>query len=638
MNGFAPSARGSVRGVLLAVALAAASQSGVVRAAEPTARAWVLDHGEVRAVPESSGSASVGAAASDAVRGFPTGSLLKPFVAQAWAAAHPGEPTPRLRCAGGATCWRPSGHGELGLARALELSCNAYFRALAADTPRELLEAVIADQRFDVPRPLTPDLAIGLTQPGPPEVAVRATPAALLLAFGALARTPWPRGDAVRREVLAGLRESAHVGTAAGLRARGLLAKTGTVPALDGAPLATSGLALAFDESGWAVLLLLDRGTGREAATRLARALPSLRPGTVVAARASPAPVGPLRSAAPVPASPARTAWSWSPAAGLEPPPVRVALFGELAPAALVARNIGAAPAPQRHGFAGPGASLALTPGDTLGPALWDLAVPAFRLNRVVSGSIRVASTSSRVLRPILETPARDYVSGVLAAELPSPEMAALRSDLGAAVLRLLMRGPRHPDADVCDTTHCAWFIGRGPRVSWADPRHPVAIEGRRRDDPTRLALVTPAEWERAKALAREDGPAVWTAHCGGMPLSPHAVWGNGDRRVWVCPRHGTTPTDPWSRTWSNEALARAFGGRVVEMALEEPDGVWTLRVRVAGGASRALRYDEAHRELAAALGWDALPSPATRIAPSASGFRAEGFGHGHRVGLCLAG
>ncbi len=626
-----------IRGTALLVSLLAWWGAVVANAAEPTARAWVLDHGTVRAVdraplPERG---AVVAAVPDVA--FPIGSLAKPFVAQAWAAAHAGEPTPRFRCTGGATCWRPAGHGELGLAGALEVSCNAYFRALAADTPRELLEAVLADWRFDVPRPLTPDLAIGLVETGVSPRALRATPAALLTAFTSLARTPWARGESVHREVLAGLRESARSGTAAGLAARGLLAKTGTVPALDGSALQTSGFALAFDESGWAALLLLERGTGREAATRLASLLPELRPGTVAAERESRAPAARSRSLAAASPIQGRAAWSWSPTSGVEPPAVRAALFGELAPTALSARNRGSAPAPSSSGFVGPGGSLALRDGDWLGPSLWDFSLSGYHLHRLVSGSVRIASTSSHALRPILETPARDYVSGVIAAELPNAAMAALRPELGAAALRMLMKGPRHPDADVCDSTHCAWFIGRGPRVSWNDPRRAVAIDAAPRGATTTLELLEPSAWERAKALARDEGPAAWTASCGGAPLSPHAVWGNGDRRVWICPRHGTTPTDPWDRTWSRDALTRAFGAPVAELTLDEPDGVWTLRVLLAGGARRALRYDEAHAVIAAVLGWDALPSPASRITPVADGFRVSGFGHGHRVGVCLA-
>jgi hypothetical protein len=71
--------------------------------------------------------------------------------------------------------------------------------------------------------------------------------------------------------------------------------------------------------------------------------------------------------------------------------------------------------------------------------------------------------------------------------------------------------------------------------------------------------------------------------------------------------------------------------------AVDDADGVWGLRLFGPTGA-RLLRFDEAHRLLAGVLGWDALPSPASRVLRAARGFEAEGLGFGHRVGLCLDG
>jgi hypothetical protein len=88
-------------------------------------------------------------------------------------------------------------------------------------------------------------------------------------------------------------------------------------------------------------------------------------------------------------------------------------------------------------------------------------------------------------------------------------------------------------------------------------------------------------------------------------------------------------------RAWSAEAVASAFGGSVRRLAVVTEDGVWGLRVW-AGREPRTLRFDQAHRLLAAVLGWDALPSPADSVTPAPGGFRAQGVGAGHRVGLCL--
>src|SRR5207247_448243 len=84
---------------------------------------WTLENGTVRVRP----GAEPGPLA--------VGSLLKPFVAKAWAHAHPGVPPPVERCERASGCWRPAGHGSAGLTRALAVSCNAYFQKMAAETP-----------------------------------------------------------------------------------------------------------------------------------------------------------------------------------------------------------------------------------------------------------------------------------------------------------------------------------------------------------------------------------------------------------------------------------------------------------------------------------------------------------------------
>ena len=532
-------------------------------------------------------------AAADAP--LPVGSLQKPFVAEAWAATHGGDP-PRVRCGPDSGCWLPAGHGELGLAAALARSCNTYYRTLAAEVSLQDLAAALESAGF-TRAPATPEEAIGL--PGA-EGPLRIRPQDLLAAYARLVKEPWIKGEAVRAQVLAGLRESALDGTAKGLGRRGFWAKTGTVPSPDGNPLHTCGLALAVDDTGWALLARLDPGTGREAAAAMAGALARLRPWS-------------RRHA--VAGQGARSVEA------VEAAPVRVRLFGLLPAPRWEARNLGLVPVRFNTGFLGPGGAAILHRGDRLGPGLLELRDPASGARRRLQGRLEVAS------RLIAVMDARAYVEGVIAAELPSGA-AGLQEQLGAAVLRFLARGPRHSDADVCDDTHCAWFVGRGPRLVWRDGRHAVEAED------AAFAFQDEA-WARVARRAQEPGPSQWTAHCGGEPLSPHAVWGGPDFTVTPCPRHTAAHGDPWTRHWSADALARAFGAPVETLAVAWEDGVWTLRV-TAASRTRSYRYDDAHRRLAAALGWDALPSPADRVEAEDGGYRATGRGSGHRVGLCL--
>jgi hypothetical protein len=359
------------------------------------------------------------------------------------------------------------------------------------------------------------------------------------------------------------------------------------------------------DDAGSAVLGLLAHGTGREAATALGSAL--AREDRTVA------PLGPEAAAADV---------------------VRVALLGALSPRAIVARNLGPAPVASSRGYVGPGGHLTLLPKDRLADGSWEIAVPRYGFRRRVRGDLACTAAADGILRLVLSTSRDEYVAGVLAAELDGAD-AETRVALGAAVLRFLDDGPRHADATVCDQTHCAWFVGRGPRLLWPAPDRPVPVRHDAREPDDDAGGIAPELWSRIQERARMPGPARWTSHCGGAPLSAHAVWGNGDRRVWSCPRHQGRPGPGWRRRWSADALARAFGGRVSAVEVAERDGVWQLRVRTASG-SRDLGFDEAHRALARVSGWDSLPSPALRVVPAGADFEAEGVGSGHRVGLCL--
>jgi hypothetical protein len=528
---------------------------------------------------------------------LPVGSLVKPFLASAWARSHPGSPAPRAICDGRSGCWKPSGHGELGLARALALSCNTYFKKTAAETPADALVTTLRGEGFAVGDGVSPAAVLGLGGEDAPVI----DPQALLRAYERLVTRPWAAAEeAVRREIVAGLREGARLGTARGTGA--LMGKTGTVPSLQGRAQHTSGWVLATFASGSLRLALLRDGTGREAAAALGARGDSRTTGGI--ARAAD---GDAR--------------------------VRVRILDALRPREVTARSVGA-PVATSRGFLGPGRSISLRPGDRLEDGLWELRVPGMPFSRRFRGRVWVDAAPEDRLRLVAEVTPDEYVAGVLLAELPDGDPAR-RTELGAAILRFLAAGPRHEAADVCDRTHCAWFVGRGPRVLWPTPVMPVLL----REPATDRALEAPpfdaAIWARIRDAARERGPHLWSSHCGGAPLSAHFVWGNGDRRAWPCARH-TAPTATWSRDWRAASLARAFGGRVRSIDVDARDGVWSLRVRTERGEER-VGFDEAHRRLAATIGGDALPSPAARVSHVTDGFRAEGSGHGHRVGFCLA-
>jgi hypothetical protein len=314
---------------------------------------------------------------------------------------------------------------------------------------------------------------------------------------------------------------------------------------------------------------------------------------------------------------------------------VSVALFTNLRPREVAARNASGHPLRTSRAYVGPGGAVLLRPGDRLADGVWSLSIPGrggFR--REIAGVLSASDGPDGRIEVRADVERSEYVAGVIRAELgegdPDPE---LRMALGAAVLRFLGDGPRHAASQVCDSTHCAWFVGRGPVARWTAPERAVLLSNPR-SAPEPDDSLAPAFFARIVAEAARPGPRQWSSDCGGAPLSAHEVWGNGDRQVWSCVHHSSAGPR-WERTWPEAAVARAFGGPVRDLVVRRKDDVWVLEVDTAKGRP-AIRYDDAHRRLAAELGWGALPSPAERVTRSAGGWRAVGVGLGHRVGLCL--
>ncbi len=523
------------------------------------------------------------------------GSLQKPFVAKAWIQAHPQVAPPRFKCVPGSRCWFKPGHGEVGLTRALSVSCNSYFLQLAEATPPADLARTLGEAGFQ-PAPADAGEAIGLQGP---HGFLSIRPSQVIEAYARLVREPWLSGEALRGEVLSGLREAALSGTASGLRHRGYWAKTGTVPASPGNTLRTVGWALAIDDAGFAFLARRNPGTGREAAAELRRVIEGQHPGSALHGVA--------------PSTLEKTSQ------------VIVRLFDLLPASTWTVKNVGTAPVSASGGFLGPGASYILQPGDRVGPGALEVIDAAHGLRRRLEGALSCVEGAHPHL--VANLSPKVYVEGVLAGELPHGRHE-LRIPLAAAVLRFIAQGRRHVDADVCDNTHCAWFVGRGPRMTWRDSLRAVASEE------ALPAPLSEEEWSQAQREARLPGPHLWSGHCGGRSLTEHVVWGGAGKDVVPCPRHAEG-SDAWERAWPVSAVTRAFGKGLTRLEVGDRGGQWMLFVWH-GTQATPLTFDEAHRRIASALGWDALPSPADRIELSDEGCRAFGTGHGHRVGLCL--
>jgi hypothetical protein len=194
----------------------------------------------------------------DASRPIPLGSLVKPFTALAYAEAHDFQ-YPTHVCKGEASgCWQAHPHGELDIVSAISVSCNSYFRALAAKLNGEQL--LRTTERFGL-EPPNPELT-GANLMGLGDQWLM-SPLHMARAYLELYRR---RDQPGVRELLTGMAQSAEHGTGAGvgraLKHTKALVKTGTAPCthLHAAP--ADGFVVALVPASQPEILLMIRVHG----------------------------------------------------------------------------------------------------------------------------------------------------------------------------------------------------------------------------------------------------------------------------------------------------------------------------------------------------------------------------------------
>jgi cell division protein FtsI/penicillin-binding protein 2 len=191
----------------------------------------------------------------DPARPIPLGSLVKPFTALAYAEIHDFQ-YPTHVCQGEASgCWQLHPHGELDIVSAIAVSCNSYFRALAANLRGEQL--LPTTSRFGLESPDAnlsgPDL-MGLGDRW------LISPLHMARAYLELYRR---RDQPGVREILAGMAQSAQHGTGAGvgraLQHSDALVKTGTAPCTHFPSAPADGFVIAMVPANQPEILLMIR-------------------------------------------------------------------------------------------------------------------------------------------------------------------------------------------------------------------------------------------------------------------------------------------------------------------------------------------------------------------------------------------
>lgn len=189
---------------------------------------------------------------------IPLGSLVKPFTALAYGEKHSFK-YPVHFCRGTVTgCWRPRGHGRIGIESAIANSCNSYFRMLTHNLRADDLQQVATT--FGLQMPDAGSSGAGLAGIGADWLI---SPLALARAYVELSQRSDQPGV---REILAGLAQSGRAGTGAeadrALRHSTALVKTGTAPCTHARHAPGDGFVIAMLPADHPEILLMVRVHG----------------------------------------------------------------------------------------------------------------------------------------------------------------------------------------------------------------------------------------------------------------------------------------------------------------------------------------------------------------------------------------
>jgi len=237
---------------------------------------------------------------------------------------------------------------------------------------------------------------------------------------------------------------------------------------------------------------------------------------------------------------------------------------------------------------------------------------------------VGVLQNGSYTVAPV---PIEEYVSRVLAGEaLPGSEAAAL--DALAIAIRTYTAAnlARHQAEgfDLCDQTHCQVMRAATPATDAAASRTAGRVL-RYRGEPASI---------------------YYSASCGGRTEQPSNVWPGAADPPYLPSRKdsGCDGGPKWTTELGLEDLDRAltaagFRGSLTDVRIQSRNKSGRVALLALEGLSPpVVSGQDLRAAVGRSLGWRHIQSTAFQLRRMPAGFRFEGHGYGHGVGLCVIG
>jgi stage II sporulation protein D len=260
-------------------------------------------------------------------------------------------------------------------------------------------------------------------------------------------------------------------------------------------------------------------------------------------------------------------------------------------------------------------------------------------------GSVAGTTLRVRVAGRVVSVPLERYVLGAALSEITpvgtTPAATQRIYEVQSVVARSYAVSHRRRHAadgfDLCDETHCQLYQPDRIRTS-SFSRVAEAAVSRTRGQVLRVGGAGSAVID-----------ALFHADCGGHTTTPAAAWG-GTNHAYLQAREDLV-TGLAHRTWLFEASladwrtllngdARTAVGPVltrIEVTATGP-GDRVLSLRLGGTRERVISGDLLRTVVTAARGFRAVMSTRFTVDQTPDGFRLNGSGFGHGVGLCQRG
>lgn len=281
-------------------------------------------------------------------------------------------------------------------------------------------------------------------------------------------------------------------------------------------------------------------------------------------------------------------------------------------------------------------------------------------VNVVASGTLLVGEASSRItekaapaadLRPypgmlkiyvsggelclLNFLPMDDYLTGILAAELPQAELPALQAQAVVSRTYIFGNWQRHQKAgyQFCDLTHCQTYKGIGG----------VNVKIRQAVSSTDEEILT---------FHHQSIAAFYHSTCGGLTADDNGIWSNEGDKPYLksfpdSKNHSTFCAESPHFRWRFRARAdslhqlwqQRLAERITSIAVSKRGADGRVReVALMGNTLRVVSGEDFRTVVCRTFGWNTIKSTAFEVTVEKNFYIFNGSGFGHGLGLCQFG